>query len=68
MVDPIAVKEVVIDGKVHQVKVYPPSPIDVEPEVVWAKPKHGAHISRQKRIAMADGHTEIITTLVDQPR
>lgn len=66
MVDPIAIKQVLIDGKLYDVKVYAPSPIDVEPEVVWAKPRHGAHITKERKIALADGSPAIVTTLTSK--
>lgn len=63
MIEPIQIKQVLIDGKFHDVKVYPASPVDVEPEVVWAKPRHGAHISKARKIALADGSPAIVNTL-----
>lgn len=67
MVDPIAFKTVVIDGKEHTIKVMPPGPEEHD-ETVWRRPRAGAHIQLQRRIALADGTPTVVTTLADQPK
>lgn len=59
MVDPIAEKEVIIDGKPHKVRVYPPGP-EEHNETVWAHPKAGAHHSYTRRIAGFDGLAALV--------
>jgi len=65
--EPIAYKEVVIDGKTYRVKVMPPSPEEHD-ETVWSRPKAGSHIQLQRRISLNSGEPTIITTIADQPR
>lgn len=62
MGDPISTKTVIIDGKEHQVKVLPPGP-EHHDEMVWRRPKAGAHIQLSRKIATTRGLESYIQTL-----
>lgn len=64
MTDPIAIKEVVINGERHLVKVYPPTE-EIHDEVVWRHPKAGSHHSIMRQVAALDGRITTISELAD---
>lgn len=65
MLEPIAIKEVIINGERHLVKVYPPTE-EIHDEVVWRHPKAGSHHALMRQVAALDGRITSINDVADE--